>query len=94
MPVNEEINVDVETLKQYVGVYALAPTFDIAITLEDGKLMTQATGQAKFEIFAKSQTRFFLKVVPAEVEFVKNADGKFDSIILYQGGRETVAKKK
>ncbi len=94
MPVNDEISVAPEVLQQYVGVYALAPTFDIAVTLENGKLMTQATGQDKFEIFAKSPTRFFLKVVPAEVEFVKNAAGKFDSIILYQGGRETVARKK
>ena len=67
LPRNEEVPVSEEILKQYAGTYNLAPNFDIVMTVEDGRLMTQATGQGKFQLFPKSETRVFLKVVPAEV---------------------------
>jgi hypothetical protein len=80
-------------LKTYVGEYELAPRFILTITLEDGKLMSQATGQSKIEIFAESTTRFFLKVVDAQLEFFKTDDGKVSHLILYQGGQKIEGKK-
>ncbi|MCA6079111.1 serine hydrolase [Fulvivirga sedimenti] len=94
LPRNEEVPVSEEILKQYAGTYNLAPNFDIVMTVEDGKLMTQATGQGKFQLFPKSETRFFLKVVPAEVEFIEGPDGTFDSMILYQNGQEVKGTRK
>ncbi len=94
LPTNVEISLDEDILKRYAGTYNLAPNFDIVMTVEDGKLMTQATGQGKFELFAKSETRFFLKVVAAEVEFIEGADGKYDSMILYQNGQEVKGTRK
>jgi len=76
-----------------VGEYQLAPTFTITITSEEGKLMAQATGQAKFELFPTSETDFYLKVVPASVTFVKDAQGKVTELILTQNGRKGTAKK-
>jgi hypothetical protein len=55
--------------------------------------MAQATGQEKFEIFPESETKFFLKVVDAQIEFVKDASGKVTGLILYQGGQKLQAKK-
>ncbi len=94
VPVHNEIELSEEILSRYTGVYAVAPNFDITITLENGKLMSQATGQGKFEIFAESQTKFFLKVVDAQIEFIENDTGKFESFILYQGGQKIPGKKK
>jgi len=94
IPVHTEIHLGEEILKKYIGVYELAPNFDITITLEDGKLMSQATGQDKFEIFAESQTKFFLKVVDAQIEFIENDSGNIESFILYQGGQEIIGKRK
>jgi CubicO group peptidase (beta-lactamase class C family) len=94
IPVQTEIQLSEEIMAKYIGVYEVAPNFDISITLEDGKLMSQATGQNKFEIFAESQTKFFLKVVDAQIEFIENNDGKFESFILYQGGQEVSGQKK
>jgi hypothetical protein len=56
-------------MAQYVGTYEISPEFSIAVTLESSRLMTQATGQPKFPMFAESQTKFFLTVVDAEVVF-------------------------
>lgn len=89
-----EVKVDPEILKQYVGEYELQPGFSITVTLEDGKLMTQGTGQSKVRIYAESPTMFYLKVVDAKIEFIKNDSGKFNSIILYQNGMQYPAKRK
>jgi CubicO group peptidase (beta-lactamase class C family) len=90
----KEITVPPAILEKYVGTYELMPNFDIVITLEGGQLMTQATGQGKFPMFAESETKFFLKVVDAEVEFFKNDKGEVTHIILHQGGRDVKGTKK
>lgn len=94
IPVHNEIHLNPDVLKRYIGVYEINPGFSITITLEDGKLMSQATGQEKFEIFPESQTKFFLKVVDAQIEFIENGTGNFDSFILYQGDQKITGKKK
>ena len=85
-----EVKVPVTVLKKYVGEYELAPTFILTITLEGDQLITQATGQQKIPIFAKSETSFFPKVMPAEIIF--EADGS--ALTLVQNGRRMPAKRK
>lgn len=89
----KEIVVPEEILKQYVGEYELATDFLIIVTLEGGKLKAQATGQQKFDLFAERDNRFFLKVVDAQLEFIKGGDGKVEKLILFQGGAKTDGKK-
>ena len=90
----KEITVSPEILKQYVGTYELTPTFSIVMTLENGQLMTQATNQQKLPLFAESETMFFLKVVDAQVEFVKNEKGEVTHMVLHQNGRDVKGVKK
>jgi hypothetical protein len=56
--------------------------------------MTQITGQPKFPLFAESENHFFLKVVDAQVEFVKDAQGKVTHLIIHQGGVDAKAVRK
>jgi len=88
-----EISLPTETLKQYVGKYQLMPTFAITVTLEDGKLMTQATGQQKFQVYPEKDGFFFYKVVDAQLEFVKDDTGVINEMILHQNGMKQKAKK-
>ena len=88
------IEVDPKILETYVGEYELVPTFVITITKEGNQLMLQATGQPKFEIFAEAETKFFLKVVDAQITFLKDAKGKVNELILHQGGANQPAKKR
>jgi CubicO group peptidase (beta-lactamase class C family) len=85
------VSVDPEILQRYVGNYALAPDFVISITREGARLFAQATRQPRVELFASSPTRFFLKVVDAEVTF--RSDGKETSIVLHQNGRDMPGKR-
>lgn len=89
----KSITVDEAILEKYVGQYELQPGFIITFTREGNRLFTQATGQPKFEVFAESETKFFLKVVDAQVEFVPDADGKVNKMILNQGGQTMEAKR-
>lgn len=87
------ITVSEAILERYTGEFELQPGFTITFTREGNRLMTQATGQGKFEVFPESETKFFLKVVDAQVEFVADPDGKFNRMILYQGGQKIEGKR-
>ncbi|HYH01174.1 MAG TPA: serine hydrolase [Terriglobales bacterium] len=84
----KEVKLSATTLQRYVGKYEIQPGFVLAVTLEGDQLMTQATGQVKLPIFAETDTRFFLKIVKADLEFVSGQDGKVTHAMLYQNGAE------
>jgi hypothetical protein len=88
-----EVKVAEKILKQYVGDYELQPGFVLSVTQEGTQLSTQATGQVKVEVYPESETKFFLKVVDAQIEFVKDESGKVTKLILYQNGQRLEAKK-
>ncbi|QQX77156.1 MULTISPECIES: serine hydrolase [Aequorivita] len=80
-------------LETYVGNYELKPGFVLTVTKEGNQLKAQATGQPGFEIFPKSETEFYVKVVAAQITFNKNSAGVVESLTLFQGGQEIVGKK-
>ncbi|GAB4022654.1 serine hydrolase [Spirosoma koreense] len=92
-PKEVTVAVDTQTLESYVGNYQLAPSFAIAITRTGDQLYGQATGQPRFELFAESKTRFYLKVVDAQVTFMSNAKGEVEQLILHQNGRDMPGKR-
>lgn len=55
------VDVAPAVLASYAGSYVLTPEFVLTVTVEDGKLMVQATHQEKFQVFAESKTHFFTK---------------------------------
>jgi CubicO group peptidase (beta-lactamase class C family) len=85
------VAVDPRTYDAYVGRYELTPTFILTVTREGDRLMTQATGQAKLEVFPESDTKFFLKVVDAQITFVRDGRGAVTHLILHQGGKDQKA---
>ena len=88
-----EVKLDPAVLKAYVGEYELVPGFVLTVTVEGDRIMTQATGQSKVEIFASAPDEFFLKIVDAQISFVKDAAGVVTGLILHQGGRDMPGKK-
>jgi CubicO group peptidase (beta-lactamase class C family) len=87
------ITLDTTILRQYVGQYQLRPSFILTITLENGHLFAQATGQGKGEIFAEKKDLFFPKVIDADIEFVRGTDDKVEELILHQNGQHIPAKR-
>lgn len=92
--VRAAISVDPKILAQYAGTYALTLSFNLAVTVENGQLITQANGQGKVPIFAESETKFFPTVIDAEIEFFKDDQGKVTYLVLHQNGHDMKAQKK
>ncbi|HEY2858052.1 MAG TPA: serine hydrolase [Terracidiphilus sp.] len=92
--VRETVSVDPKILAQYAGTYQLAPNFDLVVTVENGQLVTQATGQPKFTIYAETETKFFPMEFPAELEFVRDDKGVVNTLVLHQGGHDMKAPRK
>jgi hypothetical protein len=88
-----EVQVAEETLKAYVGEYQLTPEITIIITLADGRLHAQATGQATFALSAESAETFFLPGANARITFTKGPSGDVTGMVLHQGGRDQPARK-
>jgi CubicO group peptidase (beta-lactamase class C family) len=88
------IKIDPKILDAYVGQYELAPNFILTMTREGDSLMSQATGQPKFELFPESETKFFVKAFDAQATFVKDDKGVVTHLILHQGGDRTAKKIK
>lgn len=90
----EEIAIDPRVLPDYVGEYALAPTFILTVRTKGDKLFAQATGQPQFEVFPEAEDTFFLKVVAAKLVFGRDDSGKVIDVTLHQGGQEMKGMRK
>ena len=87
-----EIEVAIDVMERYVGVYDLAPGVQITVTMGDSGLEFQATNEPKFPMFAMSNMRFFLKVSDVQIEFV--VDGiEATALVLHVGGASPRATK-
>ena len=85
--------VDAKIFDTYVGEYEVGPGFVMRVFREGDKFMTQATGQPPFEIFPESETTFYPRAFVAKLTFVKDADGKVNTIRIEQNGRVTLGKR-
>ena len=90
----KEITVPKATLEKYVGTYEFAPGINLMVRLVEGDQLTvQLTGQGQLPMFAESETKYFLKIVDAQVEFVKDASGAVTHAVLHQNGRDQKASR-
>jgi CubicO group peptidase (beta-lactamase class C family) len=91
---DREIRADTNVLAQYVGVYEDSKKHPVLITIENGQLQMAAPdgGLPKSPLFPKSDSTFFLKVLPVEVEFVKDHD-KISQLVIHYKRQIQVVKK-
>lgn len=86
--------VDPKLYDDYLGRYDYGQGKAIlSVTREGDRLFAQLTGQPRLEIFPKSPSEFFWKVVRAELAFVKDATGRVTNAIHSQAGNRFEAPK-
>jgi uncharacterized protein len=90
-----EIKIDPKSFDEFVGQYALDTNPDLIFSFfrEGDKFFGQVTNQDRFEIFPSAELKFFLKVLPADATFVRDAHEKVVSLLWQQGGQVTPAKR-
>jgi serine-type D-Ala-D-Ala carboxypeptidase/endopeptidase len=88
-----EATVDDAVLDRYVGRYQFAPAAVLTITKTGTRMFVQLTGQPAVEMFPESATKFFLKVVDAQLTFETDDTGKPAAVVLHQNGLDQRAKR-
>jgi len=85
--------VDPRIYDAYVGEYEIAPGFILKVTREGDKLLSQASGQPRSEMFPESETVFFVKDANAQFTFVKDDKGEVIQVNIQRTTRLFQAKK-
>jgi hypothetical protein len=87
------IKLDPKVYDQYAGKYDFTPKFSITITREGDRLIGQAPGFPQLELFPESETKFFLKSMNVELNFVKSESGEVNGLTFMMNGMTMRAKK-
>lgn len=82
-------------LRKYIGRYDFDKKHHAYITLENGSLQIEAPqgGLPKSPLFAEDENNFYLKIIDARIEFVKDASGNITELISHYNGKDEVCKK-
>ena len=75
-----------KTLDSYVGAYQMQPDVVMTVSRRGDRLFGQRGSQDKVELFAETETEFFVKVTNAQVTFVKDSAGRVTQVVIHQGG--------
>ena len=95
LPVEKKyIKLNDDILRQYTGVYQFNPQLSMAFTLDKHQLFVQPSNQPRFEVFAETETMFFIKDFDMQFEFRKNSvTGEYDEIIFIRNKQSMTGKK-
>ena len=88
-----DASVDPQIFEDYVGRYEYGPGAVLTVTRDGNRLLAQLSGQPQFEIFPATESKFFWKVVDAQVEFVRDDEGQVTAARHTQNGRTFSAPK-
>jgi hypothetical protein len=80
------VALDLPLAQAAAGRYQLGPQFVLTLSVDDGKLWAQATGQGRFELLQDARGDFYATVADIVVRFDRTADGKVSGLTLFQGG--------
>ena len=82
-----EVWVGRDVLERVAGFYSKPLGPPVQIVLEAGQLFVKLSGQKRSEIFPESETKFFSRVVPAQLSFEMEGD-EARAVVLHQHRRE------
>lgn len=93
----QKISVDSELMDRYTGRYLL-PDRALEIIRTGDRLFAQVTAVGgkpiagpAFEMFAESESMFFVKVTGGRISFEVDPDGRARSLIMHRAGREPLS---
>jgi len=89
------VKLPADVLKKYTGRYDFDKKHHVYITLENDTLQmeTPQGGLPKSPLFAQDETNFYLKIIDARIEFVKDASANISELISHYNAKNEVCKK-
>jgi CubicO group peptidase (beta-lactamase class C family) len=88
-----EIKLPIPLLVRFTGVFSVKPSFTMYITIEDGRLVAQASKQQKTVLLAEKENYFFGEEANGFLEFIKDEKGNYNELVIHQGGQQISAKR-
>jgi CubicO group peptidase (beta-lactamase class C family) len=88
------MDLPIEVLKKYEGIYAFNESISLTFFIKNDLLYAQLTGQNALPIYPERENFFFLKMIDAQLEFITDAEGKINQVILHQNGLKQLATRK
>jgi hypothetical protein len=87
--------IDPQTLRAYTGVYLFGGLFKFTITELNGKLYVQypVFGDKPQELYAESDTRFFMTSEPVVIDFQREAGGSIKKAKVRNGSEHLEGEK-
>ncbi|ANE53524.1 hypothetical protein SY85_15555 [Flavisolibacter tropicus] len=79
--------------KLYTGQYQMEKGPSLLIVFEEGKLKGKLGNQSYFEMLAEAETRFFIKGMDGDVEFVKDENENVSGVNLSNNGKTLSFKR-
>jgi hypothetical protein len=76
-----EVSLDSALAPKYPGTFKLGDGWYITLSLENGKMMTQANGEPKFPMTPKSSLDFWIDAYGASIKFLHQPGGSMDTLI-------------
>jgi CubicO group peptidase (beta-lactamase class C family) len=92
-PAFEIVAVEPKQLDGYVGRYLVNPDRVLAVSKENDKLFGTPTQSPKVELFSISENAFIRKDVDIQYRFLKNPDGKADTVKINSEGAISLAQR-
>jgi serine-type D-Ala-D-Ala carboxypeptidase/endopeptidase len=92
-PAGPVVAVPVAVLERYVGEYEMSPTMIITVRRSGDTLTAQPAGQSEAVLDARSETRFHVRGVGVELEFVTDESGVVN-LVLHQGGQQIPGRRR
>jgi serine-type D-Ala-D-Ala carboxypeptidase/endopeptidase len=86
------INIDPHFIDQYVGRY-LNDKIEMTVSREGDQLFAQVTGYGRYAVYPYTDHDFFATIIPAQLSFVADHDGKATQLIRHQFGRDVVLNR-
>ena len=80
------VAVDSTLVEPLTGAFRLTPEMTFMFTREGNRLFVTPTDQPRYELFAESPLKWFLRIVDATVEFERDDAGKVTGLWYQQGG--------
>jgi CubicO group peptidase (beta-lactamase class C family) len=91
----ERVAVDLDPVlfRSYEGSYQMDDGMELSFSFEQDTFWLILPGDARFQLYAESETEFFLKAFDAQCTFVTSGDGAVNEMIWHQGGGDYSAAR-
>ncbi|MDP4260251.1 MAG: serine hydrolase [Bacteroidota bacterium] len=94
-PLNDEVKVNEDILKSYVGTYEVninSINHKLIVTFAGGRLSIEASNPddrlPKVFLYAKSENEFYMKEAPLRFEFIRDTNGNFKIVTYNNRGKD------